>query len=412
VPLVVAPFGTLLPAPQRVERATLGSSYERALAPDLDLAVQGSISAAQLDNGSLGQYRGRSAEFDARGHWRLAPGHDLILGAGGRWTGSSFDTPADSLLLRFNPAYRSLGELGLYVQDERVLAEHWRLTLGGRIDHHSLTGTAPQPSARLLWNLSERSSVWTALSRAVRVPSRLEADATSGLGIVPPAASPGALPVLVAAQRGAFGALSAETVDALEAGWRTQWSPMLSLDVAAFANHYRNSALGNGTMGVPTFVALPQPHLQTLVEQRTGSVRSNGLEVAVDWRITPGWRQQLSWSELRFNGATEALPLTAQASPRRIVQLRSSIDLDANATLDLLLHHSGERGTAAQPTIYTRALTELDAHVVWRVSPALDLSFSGRNLLHRSRVQVMPDFGLYEPVRIERSFGVGLQARF
>ncbi|WP_198320928.1 TonB-dependent receptor plug domain-containing protein [Azohydromonas aeria] len=412
VPLLVPPYRTLLPAPQRVERATLGSTYERALAPDLDLAVQGSLSAARLDNGSLGRYHGRSAELDARGHWRLGPGHNLILGVGGRWTGSDFNTPADSLLLRFDPAYRSITEWGLYVQDERVLAEHFRLTLGGRIDRHSLTGTSPQPSARLLWNLSESSSVWTALSRAVRVPSRLEADAISGLGVVPPSASTGGLPLLVAAQRGAFGALSAETVDALEAGWRTQWSPTLSLDVAAFANRYRNSALGNSGLGAPTFVARPQPHLLALVEQRTGSVRSNGLEVAVDWRITPGWRQQLSWSGLRFNGAADALPLAAQASPRQIIQLRSSIDLDANTTLDLMLHHNAERGTTARPDSHTPALTELDAHLVWRVSPTVDLTFSGRNLLHRSRVQVMPDFGLYEPVRIERSFGIGLQARF
>jgi len=49
-------------------------------------------------------------------------------------------------------------------------------TIGSKFEHNIYTGWETQPSARLLWTPSARQTVWAAVTRAVRSPSRLDED--------------------------------------------------------------------------------------------------------------------------------------------------------------------------------------------------------------------------------------------
>ena len=54
--------------------------------------------------------------------------------------------------------------------------ERWKLILGSKFEHNDYTGFEYQPTARLLWTPSDKHSAWTAVSRAVRTPSRYDED--------------------------------------------------------------------------------------------------------------------------------------------------------------------------------------------------------------------------------------------
>ena len=53
-------------------------------------------------------------------------------------------------------------------------------TLGTKLEHNDYTGFEFEPDARLSWNLSSSQTLWAAVSRAVRTPSRIDHDLSEG----------------------------------------------------------------------------------------------------------------------------------------------------------------------------------------------------------------------------------------
>src|SRR5439155_611300 len=72
--------------------------------------------------------------------------------------------------------------LNSFVQDEITLVpDRLRLTLGSKCEHNDFTGWEFQPSARAAWTPTEKQTLWAAVSRAVRTPSRAEDDVRAKL---------------------------------------------------------------------------------------------------------------------------------------------------------------------------------------------------------------------------------------
>ena len=57
-----------------------------------------------------------------------------------------------------------------------MLVHNVFFTLGSKVEHNDYTGFEVEPSARLQWNITDKHTVWGAVSRAVRVPTRFERD--------------------------------------------------------------------------------------------------------------------------------------------------------------------------------------------------------------------------------------------
>ena len=75
----------------------------------------------------------------------------------------------------FIPASRTDRLFTAFINDKITLwPETVRLILGSRAEHNDTTGWEIQPTARLLITPSEQHSLWAAVSRAVRTPSRAE----------------------------------------------------------------------------------------------------------------------------------------------------------------------------------------------------------------------------------------------
>ena len=125
--------------------------------------------------------------------------------------------------LRWCPAGRRKQTYSGFVQDGIALvANRLNLTLGAKIQDDDYAGVGLQPSARLAWTSRETQTLWTAVSRAVRTPSRLDRDL-----IMPPVSEGGP-------------DFTSEQLLSYEAGFRANPRPRLSLSIASYYNDYDN----------------------------------------------------------------------------------------------------------------------------------------------------------------------------
>jgi iron complex outermembrane receptor protein len=74
-----------------------------------------------------------------------------------------------------------------FVQHQIELADSVRLTTGTKLEHNDFSGGEIQPSGRVAWRPRAAHTVWGAVSRAVRIPTRLERDVA--INVTPPMSS-------------------------------------------------------------------------------------------------------------------------------------------------------------------------------------------------------------------------------
>jgi iron complex outermembrane receptor protein len=100
--------------------------------------------------------------------------HAVVWGGTARY---GMDRVTNSPFIAFLPADVNQKWISLFVQDEITLRKDLRLTAGVRAEHNDYTGMEFLPNARLAWNFAPEHLLWTAASRTVRAPSRLDRDA-------------------------------------------------------------------------------------------------------------------------------------------------------------------------------------------------------------------------------------------
>jgi iron complex outermembrane receptor protein len=125
------------------------------------------------------------------------------------------------------------------------------------------------------------------------------------------------------------------------------------------------------------------------------------LQVLAWWRLSGG--ASTLHEDLRFKpGATGIVGLRQDGQdPKVQASLRSSMDIGDRFTLD-----GGLRYVGALPGGVLPAYTEMDARVAWNLSERLQISVSGRNLLHARRVEYPGGLA------IQRTVAADLQWRF
>ena len=327
---------------------------------------------------------------------RLAPWgpHEFMWGAGYRHIRDNFD---NTLLISVLPDQYRQHNFSAFLQDEiTLLPKLLRLTLGSKFEHYTLAGFQVEPSIRLSWTPHHEHNLWSAVSRAVALPTRFQRDYHL---IATESSLPDTdIPVFI----GMDGSrdVRVENVIAYELGWRWTPSPRLKFDTALFYNHYRDiitpEAAGVGT--VPG-LGFPLAHSR-LANGR--SINGYGLELAAEYAMWQSWRWKLAhtWMGLDENGknlsAVHPRLRYDGTQPHHTLSLRSGIDLRDDVELDVWLRYAGSVNPAgrALPPYLT-----LDLRLGWQVSPHLELSLVGRNLLDGHH----PEFGnsFYLPIQTE-----------
>jgi iron complex outermembrane receptor protein len=209
--------------------------------------------------------------------------HDIIWGIGYRYTQDKVDS---SFSVSVDPAQRATDLLSLFMQDDiTLLPNRLRLTLGSKFEHNDFSGFEIQPNVRLAWTPSARQTVWAAVSRAVRTPTRLELDIHLSAVQIP------SMPPIVLRVFGNPDFVSEELL-AYELGYRVQPYPRLSLDIAAFYNVYDNllSLEGPGPPQLsPPVVVIPFTQANKLQGE------THGVEVLANYHLADWWRWQVGY---------------------------------------------------------------------------------------------------------------------
>ncbi len=333
--------------------------------------------------------------FDIDLQHHIAAGrHDLVWGAGYRYKVSDL-LGSDAVF--FDPRRRSDDLFSAFIQDEiTLIKDRFRLTLGSKFERNDYTGFEVQPGLRLLWTPSARHTLWGAVSRAVRMPSRAEIDANSHLSSFP---GEGGLTNLIVV-RGNWD-FKSEKLIAYEAGYRVQPGHRLFFDVAAFYNSYDD--LRSAEPESPVFRPDP-PRIEIplrLDNKLKGEAR--GVEIAANWQAPKFWQLSAGYTWLRLNVSPEVTSrdqsfLTLRGdTPRHQFHLMSNFNLPHGIEIDTMIYRVGKLATQFVP-----AYTRLDARFAWQATENLTLSFVGQNLLD-NRHQEFGDTQILVSSQIKRS---------
>ncbi|HHY84201.1 MAG TPA: TonB-dependent receptor [Verrucomicrobia bacterium] len=307
----------------------------------------------------------RTVDLDLQ-HWFDWRRHRVTWGAGYRFM---HDDVRNSPALAFLPATRHLELFSGFVQDEFMLMpDTLRLTVGSKFEHNDYTGIEYEPSGRIAWTPAERHTVWSAVSRAVRIPSRIDRDFFLPQPPVPPGTTN------LAGGRD----FESEKLVALEAGYRVRPITNLTLSLAAFYNIYDDIR------------SVEPVGLETFEVRNRNRAESWGLELAGQAQPAPWWRLRGGYTFLRKNvspktGGRDMSGGRAEGnSPEHQVGVQSMWDLPADLEFDVSGRYVAALAAPRVPEYFT-----FDARLAWRVRKNVELSVVGQNLWDRRH----PEFG-------------------
>lgn len=331
-----------------------------------------------------GSDRMNTIDADFQHRFPIKTKHSVLWGLGYRIVRdyANFRTQFVAIL----PPEKSLDMFNGFIQDEISLSKKIRLTAGTKVLHNVYTGIELQPSARFAYLFTQDNTLWAAVSRAVRTPSRFDRDYyLPAYNVPPPDPSVAGGPNF-----------ESENMIACEIGYRTKPSESSMISLSAFYNVYTD---------VYTVEALP--NTQTYQIMNGAEAKAKGFEISGAYQLAKVWRVRGGYSYIDDN--VQAKPghtfngdyLTNDSKHNAILQ--SILDLPLNFQLDVV----GRYKSKLKQTLATAAVPEVltyDVRIAW-VSKHLDLALVGQNLAQEEHRE-------FDVLQIPRSFYAKLTARF
>ncbi|NQT13833.1 MAG: TonB-dependent receptor, partial [Planctomycetes bacterium] len=343
-------------------------------------------------------------DVDFQHRFPLAPRHRLIWGGGYRQIHDRLVT--DGLVATFTPGERTTHLLTGFVQDEiTLLPDRLTFTVGTKCETNSFTGFECQPSARVLYTPDRRHSVWAAVSRAVRTPSRFDDDVRA---LSDNMASPGS-PFGIFGRLEGSREIESETLIAYEIGYRAQTTERFAWDVAAFIHAYEE--LHAARYGTPVFEGSNLILVAPLGNGVRG--RTYGVELSGQWTISDYWRLSAWYSFLEMQLDTRPgfmadfhEPLYEDTTPQNQAFLQSWWDLGCGWEFDWQLRYVDS--IQSVPSYITT-----DVRLGWKPRENVEISIVGQNLLDNHHPEFARNFvGFYiDHTEVRRSLSAKLTWR-
>ena len=369
-------------------------------------------------------------DYQRRQVWGV---HDVIWGLGLRHTVDNLRMPSGPYL--FLDSKNSRANYSAFIHDEvTFIPDRFKFIWGSKFERDGLTGTNIQPNVRMLWTPNSSDTVWGALSRSVRSPRRIESLSTIDIaafdaaGFVP-GIPPQSLTTMIQMTPRSGASVMAEKALSLEAGWRKQLGPQLSLDTSVFLNDYSDIRAGRligasqlqSISGLNESIACmmnPQSPPQScyFILQGNNSnlekVRSWGGEFALDWHPNSQWRLQAAYANVRLKGVHTGdligdmqIKIYEGATPQHQFSLRSNYSFGKGFNLNLLARHVSKALhygiNDLEPTVI-KPYAALDVRLAWLVDRRFELAMVGKNLLtnrHTEFIDTVPFTRAYDVQR-------------
>ncbi len=300
--------------------------------------------------------------FDAQLQYSAAPhgAHAVTLGAEYRY---SMDHLVNSRYFGFLPDDVDQSWSSLFAQDDVTLSKDLKLTLGLRAEHNDYTGAEYLPNVRLAWKPAADQLIWSAVSRTVRAPARLDRDAyvpwPSNFG-------PGPAYLLAGGPN-----VQSEIAEVYELGYRGRPTDHTSYSITAYRARY------------------DRLHTQELAPSRTyvvyaGKLQAdvNGVEMWGSYQPLDWWRLSAGFTGMRQKfwlqpGSTDRSGLLAAQGrdPAQTWMLRSAFDLPRQTEFDLAVRHVSALRNPDVPDYLA-----IDMRLGWRPRADFEVSAAGQNL--------------------------------
>jgi iron complex outermembrane receptor protein len=302
----------------------------------------------------------RLSTFDNQAQLNLAGGrHEIVAGAGVRTTKDLFVNNLNQFEL--DPESRRLWVYNVFAQDRFPVTPEVSLIAGVKLEKSSFVGWQVLPNLRLAYQPGPTSLFWAAVSKAVRTPSRIDRQLV-------------ALPILAPSTD-----FDAEKLTALEAGYRGEPAPWLSLSVNLFYNFYtelRTTEFLNGAT-IPI----------ELLNGRKG--HSYGVEAWGKAQIRAWWRLSLGATALHKD--FHVVDSRVDLQPRNSLgadphwQVVASSDMDLAPKVKLTLDVRGVGALDLPPAV--PGYVEAGGQLAYDVTDQVELFVAARNLLHRTHLE-------------------------
>jgi iron complex outermembrane receptor protein len=298
-------------------------------------------------------------DIDVQHNILIGESNKLVWGVAYRYA----DDYINSATNDFQPPHKGIRYLSGFVQDQiPIVRNKLDLTAGSKILKNDYTDVEVQPSLRLAFFPGIDHTVWMAVSRAVRTPSRYDADITG--------------PVLASS-----GSFKSEKLIAYEAGYRSQPLKNMSLSVAAFYNQY-SDLRSIDTNNTPPPLFYFANHL---------SAKTYGAEFSVKYIVTDWWSMRGGYTYLKMDfKKTSAFtyPRTEEFEsndPTNQFIFQNMFDINRHFQVDAMLRYVD----VLPQTVFipaTGSYIALNVRVAYTYK-LLTLSVAGQNLTEESHVE-------------------------
>jgi iron complex outermembrane receptor protein len=319
--------------------------------------------------------------LDVEGQVTLNAGrHNLVAGAGLRTTRDEFINNLNAFQL--DPSSKRLWIGNAFIQDRVDLGGGVSIIPGIKIERSTFTGWQALPSIRLAWQADQNHLLWSALSRAVRTPSRIDRSLSN-----PPLLTPAT-------------GFQSEKLIALEGGYRGQPLANATVSATIFHNWYddiRSTELTNGALPI---------QLRNGIRGRTWGIEAwSTVQLMESWRLSIGGTRLWKDFEVKDDRVDLANLAAVGNDPRWQINAGTQVDLRDDLQLTLNGRWIGSVDTARRIPSYVEA----SGRLAFAVTDLLELFVAGRNLLRATHLESNDrDQGQ----RAQRSVVAGTRLRF
>lgn len=307
--------------------------------------------------------------IDLQYQFRPHDNHRIITGGFYRNSSDNLQGNDDGFVISFDPQRFTTQWLSGFVQDEIMIEEdRWYLTPGVRLEQNTFGHFQVEPTVRLMFLPSNRQTLWAAVSRAVRNPTRLDTQGTFNFGVDPN------LPVF-ASLRGNPNFVPEKCIS-YELGYRAAPTDYFTWDIAGYFSDYTD-VFSTGPFQDP-IVEPPYVYLPAQFGN-ANSARTYGGELTSTWQMTDRWKFISSYTlyEISSHGELSAFI----SSPHNQVYLRSAMDIGSDVQFDVIGRYVDALA------INVPAYFEMDVRIGWRWSDSVEVSFVGQNLINSHHLE-------------------------
>ncbi len=334
--------------------SNLLARWQRNYGDGADLRVQAYWDRFKRRDAFL--FQPKSDTFDLELQQALPMGrHRFMWGAGYRRTE---DEVANGIATYFIPSSRSLEWGNIFSMADFHITAAFTTTVGMRLEHNEFTGMEYLPSIRVSWRHSPDGFIWTSLSRAVRAPARFDRDVFLGYSAEGPwivAGGPN---------------FDSEVANVLEIGYRGRSWNRLTYSFTSYFHDWDKLRSSSSAQ-------LPLQLANNIEGEVYGAHLWANLEITSRWQLSAGGAYLQK--DLRLKpGATDlggVTNVTLSNDAEYYGQIRSTIDVTSNSTVQISLYHVAQLKNQRVP-----AHTNVNFHYAWQFHPDFTASVTAQNL--------------------------------